>query len=215
MFVSSRENSTFITKKSYFSLRHQVTTFLFQLRELLYTGQIKHNVADDVLRPFVMYLEQLNTLPITDILHTVHSTLGNQVNLLIGAECFCQLQFFLASLQFFLQSFFNSKFACSNRCDEKHTKFISNHFQSTSPGHHLLHGHIEWRWIFLIIRLRIELDKCRDNLMLTENTLRNTEFEEKLQMFIYDLIIVSVAIFNRVNIDRLFNLNIVRATRFW
>lgn len=38
--------------------------------------------------------------------------------------------------------------------------------------------------------------------MLTENTLRNTEFEEKLQMFIYDLIIVSVAIFNRVNIDR-------------
>lgn len=80
LFVSSRENSTFVTKKAYFLLRQQVTTFLFQLRELLYTGHIKHNVADDVLRPFVMYLEHLNTLPITDIIHTVHSTLGNQVN---------------------------------------------------------------------------------------------------------------------------------------
>lgn len=94
LFVSSRENSTFITKKSYFSLRHQVTTFLFQLRELLYTGQIKHNVADDVLRPFVMYLEQLNALPVIDILHTVHSTMGNQVNL---CACFGHI---LAAISF-------------------------------------------------------------------------------------------------------------------
>lgn len=50
----------------------------------------------------------------------------------------------------------------------------------------------------MTIRMRIEMDKCRDNLMLTENNLRNTEFEEMLQMFIYDLIIISVAIFNKV-----------------
>lgn len=50
----------------------------------------------------------------------------------------------------------------------------------------------------MTIRMRIELDKCRDNLMLTENNLRSTEFEEMLQTFIYDMIIISVAIFNKV-----------------
>lgn len=29
-----------------------------------------------------MFLEDLNALPIADILHTVHSSIGNQVNLL-------------------------------------------------------------------------------------------------------------------------------------
>lgn len=62
-----------------------------------------------------------------------------------------------------------------------------------------MHGHMEWRWIYLTICLRIEQDKFRDNLMLSENTLRNTEFEEKLQLFIYDLMIISVAKFNKVN----------------
>lgn len=35
--------------------------------------------------------------------------------------------------------------------------------------------------------------------MISENTLRNTEFEEKLQLFLYDLMLISVAKFNRVS----------------
>lgn len=79
LIVSSRENSTFATKKSYLSLRQQVTIFLFQLRELLYIGRVKHNYFEESLKSFAMYMEQLNTLPICDVLHTVHSTLGNEV----------------------------------------------------------------------------------------------------------------------------------------
>lgn len=78
--MSSRENSSFVTKKSYFTLRQQTTTFLFQLRHLLFTGRIKYNVVEDLLRPFAPYLEQLNALPIVDVLHTIHSTLGNDVS---------------------------------------------------------------------------------------------------------------------------------------
>lgn len=74
----------------------------------------------------------------------------------------------------------------------------SSWFQSTSPAYHLLHGHIEWRWIYLTICLRIEQDKLHQNLMISENTLRNTEFEEKLQLFLYDLILISAAKFNKV-----------------
>lgn len=62
-------------------MRQQTTTFLFQLRHLLFTGRIKHDVVEDLLRPFALYLEQLNALPIIDVLHTIHSTLGNEVRL--------------------------------------------------------------------------------------------------------------------------------------
>lgn len=79
LIVSSRENTTFVTKKSYFLMRQQTSTFLFQLRHLLFTGRIKHNIVEDLLRPFALYLEQLNALPIVDVLHTIHSTLGNEV----------------------------------------------------------------------------------------------------------------------------------------
>lgn len=166
--VSSRENSTFVTKKSYFSMRQQTTTFLFQLRQLLFTGRIKHNVVEELLRPFALYLEQLNALPIVDVLHTIHSNLGNEV----------------------WHDLFDSK--------RKIFTNSSSWFQSTSPAYHLLHGHIEWRWIYLTICLRIEQDKLHQNLMISENTLRNTEFEEKLQLFLYDLILISAAKFNKV-----------------
>lgn len=79
LLASSRENSTFVTKKSYFQMRQQTTSFLFQLRHLLYTGRLKYDVIEDLLRPFTLYLEQLNTLPIVDVLHTIHSTVGNEV----------------------------------------------------------------------------------------------------------------------------------------
>lgn len=147
LFVSSRENSMFMTRSSYFSLRQQTTTFLFQLRQLLYTGRIKYNIAETLLRPLATYLEQLNALPIVDVLHTIHSTLGNE---------------------------------------------------STSPAYHLLHGHMEWRWIYLTICLRIEQEKLNQTLMSTENMLRDTYFEEKLQLFIYDLMVISIAKFNKV-----------------
>lgn len=60
-------------------MRQETTVFLFQLRHLLFTGRIKRNVIEDLLRPFSLYLEQLNTLPIIDVLHTIHSSLGNAV----------------------------------------------------------------------------------------------------------------------------------------
>lgn len=88
LLMSSRENSSFVTKKSYFTLRQQTTTFLFQLRHLLFTGRVKHNVIEDLLRPFAPYLELLNALPIVDVLHTIHSTLGNDVKFGNGNICF-------------------------------------------------------------------------------------------------------------------------------
>lgn len=78
--VSSRENSTFVPNKSYFLMRQQTTAFLFQLRHLLFTGRVKHNVIDELLQPFALYLEQLNALPIVDVLHSIHSTLGNEAS---------------------------------------------------------------------------------------------------------------------------------------
>lgn len=85
---------------------------------------------------------------------------------------------------------------------------LTNIIQSTSPAYHLLHGHIEWRWIYLTICLRIEQDKLHQNLMISENTLRSTEFEEKLQLFLYDLILISAAKFNKVrNLQYLNNNN--------
>lgn len=82
LIVSSRENSTFVTKKCYFSMRQQTTAFLFQLRHLLFTGRLKHNIIEDLFRPFALYLEQLSALPIVDVLHTIHSTVGNEVSIL-------------------------------------------------------------------------------------------------------------------------------------
>lgn len=80
LLAASRENSSFVAKKAYFVMRQQTTSFLFQLRHLLYTDRLKYNVIEDLLRPFTLYLEQLNTLPIVDVLHTIHSTLGNEVS---------------------------------------------------------------------------------------------------------------------------------------
>lgn len=80
LIALSRENSTFVTRKSVFSLRQQTTTFLFQLRHLLFTARIKQDIVGDLLRPFGLYFEQLNALPIVDALHTIHSTQGNEVS---------------------------------------------------------------------------------------------------------------------------------------
>lgn len=66
-------------KQRCFKLRQQNTIFLFQLRHLLYTGRIKYELAESLLRPFHLYMEQINALPIVDVLHVLHSTEGNEV----------------------------------------------------------------------------------------------------------------------------------------
>lgn len=76
-------------------------------------------------------------------------------------------------------------------------------FQSTSPAYHLLHGHFEWRWFYLTIKLRIEQERSMLGQLIAANTLRDSEFEEKLKLFIYDLIVVATAKFNRVTVNRL------------
>lgn len=79
MIVLSYKNNTIVMKNRCFKMRQQNTTFFFQLRHLLYTGRIKYDVVDTLLRPFQVYMEQLNALPIVDVLHTIHSTEGNEV----------------------------------------------------------------------------------------------------------------------------------------
>lgn len=80
MIAAARENSTFVAKKNFFELRKQVTSFLFQLRKLLYAGQVRHSAAEGILRPLTIYLDHLATLPIADIIHTTYSSRGNEVN---------------------------------------------------------------------------------------------------------------------------------------
>lgn len=145
--VSSRENSSFITKKSFHTLRVQTTTFLFQLRQLLYTGRVKYATVDALIKPLNIYMEHLCALPIADVLHTIHSSVGNE---------------------------------------------------STSPAYHLLHGHFEWRWLYLTLKLRIEQERSVLGQLIVANTMRDTEFEEKLKLLFYDLTVASAAKFNKV-----------------
>lgn len=109
--VSSRENTTFVTKKSYLSMRQETTIFLFQLRHLLFTGRVKHNVVEELLRPFSLYLEQLNTLPIIEVLHTVHSSRGNDVS-----HDSIQYKFQFLSFKFKLKHTFSLRHRCIICC---------------------------------------------------------------------------------------------------
>lgn len=70
--------------------------------------------------------------------------------------------------------------------------------QSKSPAHHLLHGYLEWRWLHLTIVLKTQLLKNRTNEMLPNASLRDTDFERRLRTFMYDLMVLSAAKFNKV-----------------
>lgn len=131
-------------------MRVQTSTFLFQLRQLLYTGRVKNTTVDALLKPLAIYVEHLCALPIADVLHTIHSSIGNE---------------------------------------------------STSPAYHLMHGHLEWRWFYLTLKLRIEQERLGLGQLIATNSLRGTDFEEKLKLFIYDLIVMSAAKFNKVTLD--------------
>lgn len=50
--------------------------------------------------------------------------------------------------------------------------------------------------------------------MISENTLRNSEFEEKMQLFLYDLILISAAKYNKVKcVSILFDLKLLLVKR--
>lgn len=165
--VSSRENSSFIAKKSFLTLRLQASIFLFQLRQLLYSGRIKHASTDTLIKPLAIYSEHMCALPIVDVLHTLYSSIGNEV--------------------------------ISSGTESDFIVYCLSVFQSTSPAYHLLHGHLEWRWFHLTLKLRIEQDRSALCQLIAAKTLRDTDFEIKLKLFIYDLIVISAAKFNKVN----------------
>lgn len=154
-------------KKNCFQLRRQVTTFLFQLRKLLYCRLLKCAMANEIIRPLAVYFEHLSALPIADILHNTHSSLGNEVS---------------SSNSFILGIARNASSAS----------------QSNSPAHHLMHGHMEWRWFYLTIKLKIVHETKICNQISDEATFQSTEAEEILKNFIHDLILISAAKFNKL-----------------
>lgn len=151
-----------------------MTTFLFQLRKLLHCGLLKCAAANEIVRPLAIYFEHLSALPIADILHNTHSSLGNEVSS-PGA------------------SFFTLEMACN----------VSSASQSNSPAHHLMHGHMEWRWFYLTIKLKIVHEATICNQISDEPTFRSTEAEKILQNFIHDLILMSAAKFNKLPVTEL------------
>lgn len=66
-------------RRNFFELRKQITTFLFQLRKLIYSGLLKSIKANEIIHPISIYFDHLSALPIADILHNTHSTIGNEV----------------------------------------------------------------------------------------------------------------------------------------
>lgn len=61
-----------------------------------------------------------------------------------------------------------------------------------------MHGHLEWRWIALTIYFYNERKQSHQNVIIRDDTITITDFEEKLLLFIYDLIVISIAKFNKV-----------------
>lgn len=52
---------------------------MFQLRQMVYSGRIKHTTVDTLIKPLAIYMEHLCALPIADVFHTIHSSIGNEV----------------------------------------------------------------------------------------------------------------------------------------
>lgn len=64
--------------------------------------------------------------------------------------------------------------------------------RNTSAQYHLLHGQLEWRWIYLTILFKIQ--------KLKGESLRESEFEYELKLLVFDLITLSMSKFNKVRI---------------
>lgn len=54
---------------------------------------------------------------------------------------------------------------------------------------------MEWRWLYLTTILKIQQEKSESNQV---SSLKDTEFEKKLKLFFYDLIVTSITKFNKV-----------------
>lgn len=81
---------------------------------------------------------------------------------------------------------------------------MRSYFQTISSAHHLLHGYLEWRWLHLTIVLKVQQQQNRCNELLPNTSLRDTEFEMRLKTFMYDLMVLSAAKFNKVRSETLF-----------
>lgn len=171
LHVSSRENATFVSKKPFFTLRQQVSTLLFQLRQLVLSEKIHYSIVEEEIATITGYLDHLNALPIASVFHAVQSVKGNEV------RRNTTLSFVLSMFELF------------------------SGFQSSSPSHHLLHGYLEWRWLHLTTVLKIQLLKNREHEMLPNASLRDTEFEQRLKTFVYDMIVLAAVKFNNVSIQ--------------
>lgn len=62
----------------------------------------------------------------------------------------------------------------------------------------MFHGYLEWRWLHMTAVLKIQQHKNHFNELLPNPTLRDTEFEMRLRTFLYDLMVLSAAKFNKV-----------------
>lgn len=172
LIASSRPNSTYVTRRNFFELRKQITTFLFQVRKLIYSRLLKCNKANEIISPLDQYFGHLSALPIADILHNTHSSIGNEVS----------------------QPSYQSTLDLM-KC--------SLTLQSNSPAHHLMHGHMEWRWFHLTIKLKIANESKAFNQMNESDDTKSNEVEEILRNFIHDLLLISASKFNKLSITEL------------
>lgn len=79
LHVSSRENAAFVANKPFVVLRQQVSTLLFQLRQLVICEKLHYSAVDEEIQPLTAYLDHLNALPIASVFHAVQSEKGNEV----------------------------------------------------------------------------------------------------------------------------------------
>jgi S-phase genomic integrity recombination mediator, N-terminal len=62
-----------------------------------------------------------------------------------------------------------------------------------AASHHLVHGNLEWRWLLLTLQLRI----CQAAKKEFGQTLRGGPFETELELFVYDLVCMSMCKYNK------------------
>ncbi|CAO1416871.1 unnamed protein product [Diamesa serratosioi] len=73
-----------------------------------------------------------------------------------------------------------------------HSAYSALGNESVSSSHHLLHGELEWRWIYLTIIYQFENSK---NLLHYPES----EFKCELKLLIFDLLTLSISKFNKCN----------------
>jgi hypothetical protein len=72
----------------------------------------------------------------------------------------------------------------------------SSDMRNLSAQCHLLHGNLEWRWIYLTTLLKLE--RAKGN-----GSLRETKFENELKLLMFDLMTLSMSKFSKCNASNL------------